>query len=236
MGIESVPLHSTALHISSEVVKEKDIEIEIGNKDELKAAGDSVKKSRKESLLGLNDQHDQCRAAALINLKYEEKVVVGKVRYIRTSEGVLLERGSALRVGAKARRMFLYAAALLRYNTAECGQSACIMSACLSCCSSCQATEICLCVCLHSSRIVFAVLIVACSAVQCSVGCDSAHNPSHYILQSYISHSQYYLHLFCLPYSKCLTVKPANPEALGLLADVLGKAMDESLCPFMPTR
>ena len=149
-------------------MKEKDIEIEIGNKDELKAAGDSVIKSRSRSLLGLNDQHEQCRAAALINLRNEEEVVVGEARYIRTSEGVLLERGSTLRVGAKARRMFLYAAALLRYipcNTAECGQSACLMSACLSCCSSCQATEICLCVCLHSSR---TVLAVQCSAVQCS--------------------------------------------------------------------
>ena len=116
MGIGSVPLHSTALHTPNMAgaVEDSDVEIGIGNKDELKAVGDSVKKSRSRSLLGLNDQHEQCRAAALINLKSEEEAVVGEARYIRTSEGVLLERGSALRVGAKARRMFLYAAALLR--------------------------------------------------------------------------------------------------------------------------
>jgi hypothetical protein len=116
MGIGSVPLHSTALHTPGEAgaVKDSDIETGIANKDELKAVGDSVKKSRSRSLLGLNDQHEQCRAAALTNLKNEEEIVVGEIHYIRTSEGVLLERGSALRVGAKARRMFLYAAALLR--------------------------------------------------------------------------------------------------------------------------
>ena len=118
MGIGSVPLHSTALPTSDEAgaVNEKDIEIGIANREELKALGDSVKKIRSRSLLGLNDQHELCRAAALTNLRNEEVVSVGEARYIRTSEGVLLERGSALRVGAKARRMFLYAAALLRYS------------------------------------------------------------------------------------------------------------------------
>ena len=62
-----------------------------------------------------------------------------------------------------------------------------------------------------------------------------AQSKSLYPTASYLTFSVY-LHLFCLPYSKCLTVKPGNPEVLGLLADVLGEALDESLCPYVPFR
>ena len=137
MGIGNKPLHGTTHHDSGEIGTEMELqkETEMGFTTEIETADVSEKKSRGRSILNLNEQHEQCRRVvsdipkgserAALNTANKEEGLIDDIEssYIKSSysdidignhQGALLERGSALHVGAKARRMFLHSAALLR--------------------------------------------------------------------------------------------------------------------------
>lgn len=136
MGIRSIPMQGTDNHSSGETGAgteigsgaEKGVDTEI--KAEIEVVNENGKIRRSRAMLHLNQQHEQSRGAVLMKgsnpHKGQESAVLGTLKkeedlsvdeestHIGHDEDVLLERGSALHVGAKARRMFLHAVALLR--------------------------------------------------------------------------------------------------------------------------
>lgn len=132
MGIKSIPMQGTDKHSSGETGKGSGIGsgAEIGVETEIEVVDENGKIRRSRAMLHLNQQHEQSRiavltqgsnppkgpeSAALGTLKKEDDLSVNEEStHIGHYEDVLLERGSALHVGAKARRMLLHAVALLR--------------------------------------------------------------------------------------------------------------------------
>lgn len=136
MGIRFIANQGTDNHSTSEIVtgtgtgSEVEKEIDTGIKEEIEVVDETGKIRRSRAMLKLNQQHEQSRVAvltkgsnppkgpenaALSNSKIEEDLTADEdSTHVGYYEDVLLERGSALHVGAKARRMFLHAVALLR--------------------------------------------------------------------------------------------------------------------------
>ena len=138
MGIRSIPIpnQGTDNHSTSETVtgtgtgSETEKEIDTAIKAEIELVDETGKIRRSRAMLKLNEQHEQSRVAvltkgsnspeglenaALSTSKKEDDLPADEEStHVGHYEDVLLERGSALHVGAKARRMFLHAVALLR--------------------------------------------------------------------------------------------------------------------------
>ena len=134
MGVRSIPMHGTDSHSSGETRtgtgSETEKGIDIGIKADIEVVDENGKIRRSRAMLHLNQQHEQNRVAVLtkgsnppkrqesvasgISKKEDDLSVNEESTHIGHYEDVLLERGSALHVGAKARRMFLHAVALLR--------------------------------------------------------------------------------------------------------------------------